>query len=67
MTFQGVQSSRGAVILFADADGATKFPDLEKLESSLKQLIKGNSFPSINMEDLQWYCFIPLIVINFIN
>ncbi|KAJ9590752.1 hypothetical protein L9F63_016268 [Diploptera punctata] len=36
----GIQSCRGAVILFADADGATKFPDLEKLESSLKDLIK---------------------------
>lgn len=36
----GVQSTRGAVILFADADGATKFPDLEKLESSLKEIVK---------------------------
>jgi dolichyl-phosphate beta-glucosyltransferase len=40
--FQGVQSARGAVILFADADGATKFPDLAKLESSLKDTVKGN-------------------------
>lgn len=40
---QGVQSTRGAVILFADADGATKFPDLAKLESSLKDLVKGNN------------------------
>jgi dolichyl-phosphate beta-glucosyltransferase len=39
---QGVQSARGAVILFADADGATKFPDLAKLESSLKDTVKGN-------------------------
>ncbi|KDR19680.1 dolichyl-phosphate beta-glucosyltransferase [Zootermopsis nevadensis] len=38
----GVQSTRGAVILFADADGATKFPDLAKLESSLKDLVKGD-------------------------
>ncbi|KAK2720188.1 dolichyl-phosphate beta-glucosyltransferase-like isoform X2 [Artemia franciscana] len=32
----GVLSSRGRNILFADADGATCFPDIEKLESSLK-------------------------------
>jgi hypothetical protein len=30
------------VILFADADGATKFSDLVKLESSLKEVVKGN-------------------------
>jgi len=39
--FQGVESSRGAVILFADADGATKFADLSKLESGLVDLLKG--------------------------
>jgi len=39
---QGVQCARGAVILFADADGATKFCDLAKLESSLKDAVKGN-------------------------
>lgn len=33
---QGVMSSRGALILFADADGATKFSDLVKLEVGLK-------------------------------
>ncbi|XP_018319897.1 dolichyl-phosphate beta-glucosyltransferase [Agrilus planipennis] len=38
----GVQSARGAVILFADADGATKFCDLAKLEDSLESLIQGN-------------------------
>ncbi|PNF37239.1 Dolichyl-phosphate beta-glucosyltransferase [Cryptotermes secundus] len=38
----GVQSARGAVILFADADGATKFPDLAKLESSLKDIVKAD-------------------------
>ena len=31
----GVLSARGRFILFADADGATKFSDLEKLELSL--------------------------------
>lgn len=35
----GIQSSRGAVILFADADGATKFSDISKLEASLNLLI----------------------------
>lgn len=34
-------SARGAILLFADADGATKFSDLSKLEESLKSLVKG--------------------------
>jgi len=38
----GVQCARGAVILFADADGATKFCDLAKLESSLKDIVKAD-------------------------
>ena len=42
LTFQGVQSSRGALILFADADGATKFEDISKLELAMKLLIKCN-------------------------
>lgn len=33
--FQGVLSSRGKCILFADADGATKFGDYDKLYSAL--------------------------------
>ncbi|KAM3968179.1 dolichyl-phosphate beta-glucosyltransferase wollknaeuel [Aphomia sociella] len=36
----GVQSARGALILFADADGASKFEDLEKLETALKGIAK---------------------------
>lgn len=36
-----MQSARGAVLLFADADGATKFADLSKLEARLKELVKG--------------------------
>ncbi|CAK1578704.1 unnamed protein product [Parnassius mnemosyne] len=36
----GVQSSRGATILFADADGASKFEDLVKLEAALKNIVK---------------------------
>lgn len=38
-TFQGVLSARGSAILFADADGATKFSDLQKVENALKELI----------------------------
>lgn len=34
----GMLSSRGKNLLFADADGATRFADLEKLEESLKDL-----------------------------
>ncbi|VVC89820.1 unnamed protein product [Leptidea sinapis] len=34
----GVSSSRGASILFADADGASKFEDLSKLEIALKEI-----------------------------
>lgn len=31
-------SSRGKLILMADADGATKFADIEKLEAGLNEL-----------------------------
>ncbi|XP_015372803.1 PREDICTED: dolichyl-phosphate beta-glucosyltransferase [Diuraphis noxia] len=31
----GMQSARGRILLFADADGATKFQDIEKLETAL--------------------------------
>ncbi|KAM3600827.1 uncharacterized protein V6R79_003084 [Siganus canaliculatus] len=34
----GTMSTRGKVILMADADGATKFADLEKVEAGLKEL-----------------------------
>lgn len=36
---QGIESARGALILFADADGASKFEDLTKLEIALKDLV----------------------------
>jgi dolichyl-phosphate beta-glucosyltransferase len=39
-----MQSARGAVLLFADADGATKFSDLTKLEKSLSEKIEGTFF-----------------------
>ncbi|XP_063231911.1 dolichyl-phosphate beta-glucosyltransferase [Bacillus rossius redtenbacheri] len=38
----GMMSARGAVLLFADADGATQFCDLAKLEASLKQLVQAD-------------------------
>lgn len=39
-----MQSARGAILLFADADGATKFADLIKLEDSLQQTLKRNFY-----------------------
>lgn len=38
----GMLSARGVVILFADADGATKFSDISKLEAELENIIKIN-------------------------
>nr|XP_015823815.2 dolichyl-phosphate beta-glucosyltransferase isoform X1 [Nothobranchius furzeri] len=37
----GTMSSRGKLILMADADGATKFSDIEKLEAGLKDIHRG--------------------------
>ncbi|XP_059616914.1 dolichyl-phosphate beta-glucosyltransferase [Phlebotomus argentipes] len=37
----GVLSARGKYILFADADGATHFPDYGKLEASLQNLVRS--------------------------
>jgi len=37
-----MQSARGRILLFADADGATKFQDLEKLETVLHFLAASN-------------------------
>lgn len=34
-------SARGSVLLFADADGATKFSDITKLENCLSKLINS--------------------------
>jgi dolichyl-phosphate beta-glucosyltransferase len=38
--YQGVLSARGQWILFADADGATKFSDFTKLEKSALNAMK---------------------------
>ncbi|XP_076236928.1 dolichyl-phosphate beta-glucosyltransferase wollknaeuel [Calliopsis andreniformis] len=35
----GILSARGSAILFADADGATKFRDLEELDASLRSTL----------------------------
>lgn len=37
----GMMSSRGKHLLFADADGATKFPDYTLLETSIRKLSKS--------------------------
>ena len=34
-------SSRGKQLLFADADGATKFEDITKLQTTLDSITKG--------------------------
>ncbi|VVC30555.1 Hypothetical protein CINCED_3A024242 [Cinara cedri] len=36
----GMENARGRKLLFADADGATQFKDLEKLETELQLLLK---------------------------
>ena len=41
MLLKGTLSSRGKLILMADADGATKFSDIEKVEAGLKELNPG--------------------------
>lgn len=35
-------SARGQQLLFADADGATTFEDISKLQKNLDDLVKGN-------------------------
>lgn len=34
-------SARGALLLFADADGATQFSDYAKIEKAMKNTLKG--------------------------
>lgn len=40
----GMMSARGRYLLFADADGATKFSDFVKLEDALKDLCSGTLY-----------------------
>lgn len=39
----GVLCSRGQLILFADADGATKFSDFQKLEKKMHIICNGEN------------------------
>jgi len=39
-----MQSARGRKLLFADADGATSFEDIQKLETELNGLCTGNQY-----------------------
>lgn len=41
MLYQGMLRTRGSVVLFADADGATKFEDYAELESKLSNICEG--------------------------
>nr|CAG8568006.1 15442_t:CDS:2 [Entrophospora candida]CAG8582246.1 7142_t:CDS:2 [Entrophospora candida] len=41
---QGVLSASGKYVLFADADGATKFSDLEMLEKGTKKIVNDDGF-----------------------
>ncbi|GME80185.1 unnamed protein product [[Candida] boidinii] len=47
----GVQFARGSYIIFADADGASKFSDLDKLMQSIKttDLNKPNEIPAVTI------------------
>ncbi|XP_025408904.1 dolichyl-phosphate beta-glucosyltransferase isoform X2 [Sipha flava] len=50
----GMQSARGRTLLFADADGATQFEDLEKLETALQSLIESADYDnSAKNNDIQ--------------
>ena len=41
--------ARGENLLFADADGATTFPDLVKLEEAMESLAKDGQVSAINV------------------
>lgn len=42
VVLQGVSCCRGAFILMADADGATHFPDVERLEEAIVRSIPAD-------------------------
>ncbi|XP_065845878.1 dolichyl-phosphate beta-glucosyltransferase-like isoform X2 [Oscarella lobularis] len=46
---QGMLSSRGKHLLFADADGATRFSDLTKVESALNKIAPDENTPAISV------------------
>lgn len=47
---KGVMKSRGKMILFADADGASKFIDYERLENAI---LKNASSLEVNLFSFQ--------------
>ena len=49
---QGMLRSRGRRLLFADADGATKFADIEKLEAELTKLELSSQARDSTISDL---------------
>lgn len=42
----GMLTGRGELLLFMDADGATRVSDLEKLEDDLNRRLKDSEHPS---------------------
>jgi len=44
----GILSARGSLLLFADADGATRFSDLSKLEDSIKQHLQCDNLKNMD-------------------
>jgi hypothetical protein len=50
--------SRGKMILFADADGASKFSDFERLENSLLK----NASKSLEVREIELrVCFVKIV------
>ena len=47
--FKGVLSSRGEKILMVDADGATKFEDLDSVEKALDDLKGGRNGMAVSV------------------
>ncbi|KAL1116085.1 hypothetical protein AAG570_005580, partial [Ranatra chinensis] len=54
----GMMSSRGALLLFADADGATQFSELSKLEQKMQQITKHDYLkePELSSQSLGLVC-----------
>ena len=53
-----MQSARGKYLLFADADGVTKFSDYDKLELSMKHLANGEFL-------IRNFCFKITYLVNY--
>ena len=57
-------SGRGKMLMFADADGATKFADLSKLELEMKKI---NTQEVIIKNFVEVICYFCLVVLNEIS